>query len=377
VSDGSDKAGGLSALGRRGGLVGAATGVLAAGAAIGLAVERFAVGRRRMPDPELDGEPFGSRRGDPIIAKTDDGLELYAEIEEPEPPPNGKRRKKPPFTIVFCHGYALNLDCWHFQRKELAGEHRMAFYDQRSHGRSGRSPAEHTNINQLGHDLASVLEEVAPEGPIVLVGHSMGGMTILALAEQQPELFAERVVGVCLLATSAGGLDKVTLGVPGPVGRLVHRVVPAFVATLSRAPDLVEHGRKAGSDIGYLLTKHYSFGSKVPPARVEFVAEMLAGTPIEVVADFFPGFAEHDKYTALAALDGIESLVMCGQNDLITPVEHSRELAWRLPNADYVELEDCGHMILIEHPDPVNAALRDLLERSKAVAGTSKRRRRR
>jgi pimeloyl-ACP methyl ester carboxylesterase len=372
VSDGPDEGGGLSALGRRGGLVGAATGVLAAGAAIGLAVERFAVGRRRMPDPELDSEPFGSRRGDPIIVKTEDGLELYAEIDELDPGPS-KRRRKPPLTLVFCHGYALNLDCWHFQRKDLAGEYRMAFYDQRSHGRSGRSPAEHTNITQLGHDLAAVLEEVAPEGPIVLVGHSMGGMTILALAEQQPELFAERVVGVCLLASSAGGLDKVTLGVPGPVGRLVHRVAPAFVAALSRAPDLVEHGRKAGSDVGYLLTKHYSFGSKVPPARVEFVAEMLAGTPIEVVADFFPGFAEHDKYSALASLDGIEALIMCGQNDLITPVEHSRELAWRLPNAEYVELEDCGHMILIEYPDAVNESLRELLERSKAVVGTSKR----
>ncbi|MBM7785925.1 alpha/beta fold hydrolase [Tenggerimyces flavus] len=369
---------GVGVLGRRTGLVGAAAGVLTAGAAIGLAVERFAVGRRRMPDPELDGEPFGSRRGTPLVVKTDDGLELYAEVDELDSDVIPKqRRKKPPVTVVFSHGYALNLDCWHFQRKELAGEYRMAFYDQRSHGRSGRSPSEQTNIPQLGRDLAAVLQEVAPEGPIVLVGHSMGGMTILALADQQPELFAERVVGVCLLATSAGGLDKVTLGVPGPVGRLVHRVAPAFVAALSRAPDLVEHGRKAGSDVGYLLTKHYSFGSKVPPARVEFVAEMLAGTPIDVVADFFPGFAEHDKYHALATLDGIEALIMCGQGDLITPVEHSRELAWRLPNAEYVELEDCGHMILIEYPDEVNAHLRELLVRSKAVAGTSKRKSRR
>ena len=379
MSNGSDKAGGVGTLGRRTGLLGAAAGVLTAGAAIGLAVERFAVGRRRMPDPELDGEPFGSRRGTPIVVKAEDGLELYAEIDELEPPTNGsgggarRRKKTPPLTVVFCHGYALNLDCWHFQRKELAGDYRMAFYDQRSHGRSGRSPSEHTNIDQLGHDLAAVVEEVAPEGPLVLVGHSMGGMTILALAAQQPELFSERVVGVCLLSTSAGGLDKVTLGVPGPVGRLFHRVAPAFVAALSRAPDLVEHGRKAGSDVGYLLTKHYSFGSKVPPARVEFVAEMLAGTPIEVVADFFPGFATHDKYSALAALDGIEALIMCGQNDLITPVEHSRELAWRLPNAEYVELEDCGHMSLIEYPDAVNSALRELLDRSKAVVGTSKR----
>ena len=38
----------------------------------------------------------------------------------------------------------------------------------------------------------------------MLVGHSMGGMTIMALAEQRPELFAERVAGVALISTSAG-----------------------------------------------------------------------------------------------------------------------------------------------------------------------------
>ncbi|MGW5364325.1 alpha/beta fold hydrolase [Actinopolymorpha pittospori] len=349
-------------LSRRTGLIGAATGVLAAGAAAGaaagIAVERYVVGRRRDRDLQIE-EPLGTRRGEPVIVKTLDGIELYAEVDGPrrQPPPS-------PVTVVFCHGYALNLDCWHFQRAALADEARLVLYDHRSHGRSGRSPRELCNVDQLGKDLAQVLETVAPEGPLMLVGHSMGGMTILALADQHPDIFAERVVGVALLASSAGGLDQVTLGVPGPVGRLVHRVTPAVVAALSRAPALVERGRKAGSDVGYLVTKHYSFGSKVPSARIEFVAEMLAGTPIEVVADFFPGFATHDKYHALRALDGVETLVIGGRNDLITPVEHSREIAERHPAAEYLELSDSGHMFLIEHPEVVNAALQDLLGRA-------------
>ena len=346
----------------RTGLIGAATGVLAAGAAAGaaagLVVERYVVGRRRTRDAELE-EPLGTRRGEPHVVKTRDGIELYAEVDEPDPSAGAN-----PLTVVFCHGYALNLDCWHFQRSALAGQARLVFYDHRSHGRSGRSPRELCNVDQLGQDLAQVLEDIAPEGPLVLIGHSMGGMTILALADQEPDIFAERVVGVGLLASSAGGLDRVTLGVPGPVGRLVHRVTPAFVAALARAPDLVEHGRKAGSDVGYLITKHYSFGSKVPAARVEFVAEMLAATPIEVVADFYPGFAQHDKYHALEALNGVETVVIGGRNDLITPVEHSREIAARHPAADYIELSDAGHMFLIEHPEIVNAALHELLVRA-------------
>ncbi len=346
----------------RTGLFGAATGVLAAGAAAGLAVERYVVGRRRGRDSDLE-EPLGTRRGDPRVVKTRDGIELYAEVDEAYSHPG-----KAPLTIVFCHGYALNLDCWHFQRQALAGSARLVFYDQRSHGRSGRSPRELCNVDQLGLDLAQVLEDVAPDGPIILVGHSMGGMTILALADQEPDIFTERVVGVALLASSAGGLDRVTLGVPGPVGRLVHRVTPALVAALARAPDLVEHSRKAGSDVGYLLTKHYSFGSRVPAARVEFVAEMLASTPIEVVADFYPGFAEHDKFGALRALDGIETLIMGARDDLIVPVQHSRRIAAEHPAADYVEVSDAGHMFLIEHPEVVNLALFDLLDRASDAA---------
>ena len=117
-------------------------------------------------------------------------------------------------TIVFVHGYALNLDCWHFQRAAYRGLVRAVYYDQRSHGRSGRSPDGHATIEQLGEDLRTVLDHVVPEGPIVLVGHSMGGMSIVALAEQHPELIGDRVVGVGLISTTAGGLDPSRLLLP-------------------------------------------------------------------------------------------------------------------------------------------------------------------
>ena len=95
--------------------------------------------------------------------------------------------------MVFVHGFCLNLDCWHFQRAAYRGLVRTVYYDQRSHGRSGRSDREHADIDQLGRDLKQVIDQVAPDGPVVLVGHSMGGMSIVALAEQFPELIGDRV----------------------------------------------------------------------------------------------------------------------------------------------------------------------------------------
>ena len=98
-----------------------------------------------------------------------------------------------PVTVVFVHGYCLRMESWHFQRRQLerrwGAAVRMVFYDQRGHGRSGTPSVASCTIGQLGRDLDAVLRSVAPDGPVVLVGHSMGGMTILALARQRPELF--------------------------------------------------------------------------------------------------------------------------------------------------------------------------------------------
>ncbi|MHC3821651.1 alpha/beta hydrolase, partial [Streptomyces sp. DT9] len=92
-------------------------------------------------------------------------------------------------------------------------------WDQRSHGRSERGRAQaqgvHVDIDQLGRDLKAVIDAAAPEGPLVLVGHSMGGMTMMALAAQYPALMRDRVVAGAFVGTSSGKLGAVSFGLPG------------------------------------------------------------------------------------------------------------------------------------------------------------------
>lgn len=347
--EGADK--GSRMLGRVLGVAGAAIGVIAAGAAAGVLAERRVVARRRA----AAAQPFGSVRGTRRSVVADDGLELYAEVDEPEAATAAP-------VAVFVHGYALNLDCWHFQRLALRGDRRLVFYDQRSHGRSSRSRSEHCTIEQLGRDLESVIEQLAADEPVVLVGHSMGGMTIMSLAERRPEWFGPLVKGVGLISTSAGGLNASTLGLPGLPGRVLHRLSPALMATLARAPQLIERGRRVGSDIGFVITRRLGFGSDVPQEYVDFTDEMLAATPIDVVADFFPGFDTHDKYDALDTVSEVPTVVITGSRDQITPAVHSRRIAERIPAAELVELPEAGHMVLLESHDEVSKALERLLE---------------
>jgi pimeloyl-ACP methyl ester carboxylesterase len=349
-------AGGTS-VGKRAGILGAAVGVLAVGAAAGVAIERMTVGRvRRRVEAEMDAiAEYGTLRGEPHIVTAADGVELFAEVDE---------RPDAPLTVVLCHGYTLNMDCWHFQRAELRGEYRLVLFDQRSHGRSGRGAPETSTIDQLGDDLYTVIQDLAPRGPIVLLGHSMGGMTIMALADRHPELFGKRVVGVGLLNTSAGKWATVTLGIPAAGARLVHRIAPGVMRTLGRRAALVEAGRRAARDLVYVFTERYAFDSDVDPTLVRFTDRMISATPIDVIAEFFPAFETHDKLAALPVIDRVPTVVVGGQGDLMTPASHSGAIHEALSGSELVVVPNSGHLTPLEHPEVVNAALRGLLARA-------------
>ncbi|MGW0613028.1 alpha/beta fold hydrolase [Streptomyces sp. NPDC002788] len=372
------------------GIAGVAIGVVAAGAAAGVALERMTVGRgmRQKARLALDSAgPYGALRGMPGKAFADDGTELYYEVDDVEAeaaPATGSRRRRlfgrkapAPVTVVFSHGYCLSQDSWHFQRAALRGVVRTVHWDQRSHGRSGRGVAqgrddEPVTIEQLGRDLKAVIDAAVPEGPIVLVGHSMGGMTVMALADQYPELIRERVVGVAFVGTSSGRLGEVNYGLPVAGVNAVRRVLPGVLKALGQRAELVEKGRRATADLFAGVIKRYSFASRdVDPAVVRFAERMIESTPIDVVAEYYPAFNDHDKTEALVHFADLPVLVLTGVQDLVTPSEHSEAIADVLPGAELVLVPDAGHLVMLEHPAAVTDRLADLLARTGAVPTTA------
>ncbi|WP_185832417.1 alpha/beta fold hydrolase [Streptomyces sp. WAC 04229] len=368
------------------GIAGVAIGVVAAGAAAGVAIERLTVGRgmRQKARLALDSAgPYGGLRGNPGKAYADDGTELYYEVDDVEPAEESAltRRRRRLFgrkepaevTVVFSHGYCLNQDSWHFQRAALKGVVRTVHWDQRSHGRSARGVAQTRDgrpvtIEELGRDLKAVIDAAVPEGPIVLVGHSMGGMTVMALADAFPDLVRERVVGVALVGTSSGRLGEVNFGLPVAGVNAVRRVLPGVLKALGQRAELVEKGRRATADLFAGIIKRYSFANRdVDPAVARFAERMIESTPIDVVAEYYPAFNDHDKTEALAHFAGLPVLVLAGVRDLVTPSEHSEAIAGLLPDAELVLVPDAGHLVMLEHPELVTDRLADLLARAGAV----------
>lgn len=336
-----------------------AAGATAAAVGAAVAAEKVAVGRLRLrPDPAA-AEPFGQLRGRKLTVLADDGVALHTEIDGPD---------GAPVTVIFSHGFTLNQDSWHYQRRDLAALGcRLVFWDHRSHGLSGRSAPENENIDQLGHDLYAVIRATAPRRrPVVLVGHSMGGMTIMALADQRPELFGSKVVGVVLVATSAGGLSHVTLGLPWPLGALVRRAAPGVMrgAGKRHRAALVERARQAGGDLAFLLTRFIAFGDRnTSPTITDFLEQMIRATPVEVASQFFASLLVHDKSLCLPTLGKVPTVVIAGGKDRLTPWPLSEECVAAIPGSELVLDPDAGHVPMLERPELVTPHIHDLVER--------------
>ena len=366
----------MSTVGKILGAAGIATGVIGAAALGGVTAQRISVRKYQSAQSALMTDPhqedgYGLLKADRTYSvDTDDGVALHVEEVGPV---------TAPITVIFVHGWTLRSGAWHYQRLGLAGPGfgvapnsgddatgeltppaRLVFYDQRSHGQSTRSPEDHSTMAFLAADLRSMIATAAPVGPIVLIGHSMGGMAILALAAADPSLFAERIAGLGLVCTGATYLKASELN------RLLvlrgHSVVRAITNVAARYPAVFERGRASSRDAVWLLTRSLGFARKdVPGAMVDYLDEMISGTPVDVIAEFAPALFSHDQSAAVPALAGIPTAIICGDKDRMTPIDRSQAIADVLPDAEFVIAEGSGHMTMMEDPTLTNDALRRML----------------
>jgi pimeloyl-ACP methyl ester carboxylesterase len=281
--------------------------------------------------------------------------------------------KDAPLTVVFVHGFCLRMGAFHFQRDRLAEQWgpqvRMVFYDQRGHGQSAEASPDSYTVTQLGQDLETVLAVMARRGPVVLVGHSMGGMTVLSHAGQYPHRYPTRIVGAALIASAAEGVSR------SPLGEILKN--PALEAArfaVRHAPKTVHRTRGAAKSVIGPILRAASYGDeKISPSVVAFSEKMMHDTPMATLVEFLHALEVHDETPALPTLAKVPTLIACGDRDLLTPVEHSQSMAAALPKSELVIVGGAGHLVQLEAPEPIDDALVRLVERatpSKLVALT-------
>lgn len=253
--------------------------------------------------------------------------------------------------LVLLHGVTLRADVWAPQFHQLSDRFRVIAVDLRGHGRSVAG-TDGFGLPRLAADLATVLEDLDLHDAIV-VGHSMGGMTLMTFCGEFPEVLAERVAGVAFVATRASQVFPALLA--GPLRQLV-----------GRGQALVDGGgslpARAAVDT---RVARLAFGDRPNPKAVRIVAQMGNDMdPAAMLASVDQMF-DHDTRAVLRATR-TPSLVVVGTRDLLTPVPSARQLARLLPDCDFVVLRRAGHQLMQERPDELDELLSRFADR---VAG--------
>ncbi|WP_199433912.1 alpha/beta fold hydrolase [Qaidamihabitans albus] len=296
-----------------------------------------------MSAPAVPGKSRTVVRPSPFV--TGDGTALHVELAGP---------REAATTLVLVHGWTQDRRTWNRVVGQLPPERRVLRYDLRGHGASAPARPGTATIDRLADDLAELLTARVPDGRLVLAGHSMGGMTIMALADRHPRLVGDRVDGVAFVATSCGGLDRITLGLPGVAGsgaaRAERRLADLLVSYRRDALPVRPAAARAGA-------RWLVFGRRPRRADVASVADQLRRAHPASIGGFQQDISLHDRRTALAALRTTRTVVLAGDRDRLCPLPHAEAIAAELPGARLVRCPGAGHMLPQERPHEVAAQL--------------------
>jgi pimeloyl-ACP methyl ester carboxylesterase len=254
--------------------------------------------------------------------------------------------------LVFVHGFSLDMTTWHHQWTGLSDRFRCVLFDLRSHGRSEPAASGDLSLSAMGRDVAAVVEATVGRRRAVVIGHSLGGMAVLAAAGNRPELFGGRVRGVALIGTSASNLLQ---GVMGSVTGLLRPRLGSLSQAAARANRLRRYVAGRG-DVGALIARATQFGPDPSPGVVNHVVGLAARAPSQVWTDGLAGLMAVDVRDALANVT-VPTLVAVGDHDRVTPPAAAMILVSDLPNARVEIVEGAGHLAMLERPDAVNDML--------------------
>jgi non-heme chloroperoxidase len=287
--------------------------------------------RRERIEASNPSGPAGSRlpEGRSLVVTTADGAHLAVTVAGPDDGP----------TVVLAHCWTGMRAIWAtVARRLVLGGHRVVLYDQRGHGQSTNSDAA-LSIAMLGDDLRAVLEAVDARDA-VLVGHSMGGMTIQSYAVEHPGDFAARARAVVLVATAA---------------RTLGRVVPLAAVERILGEGRAEWTRRGA--VGRRVARG-ALGRQARRAHVDLTLEGLASTTGAARSGFLVAMAAMDLREAGATIGAVPTTILVGTRDVLTPPRVARQLAAGIPGARLQVIGGAGHMLPLEEPDRILDAIR-------------------
>ncbi|HWS34553.1 MAG TPA: alpha/beta hydrolase [Actinoplanes sp.] len=295
-----------------------------------------------------------------------DGVRLHVSVSGPE---------NAPVTVVLSHGWCQDRRTWRHQVEALAGMGRKAprviTYDTRGHGRSSATDLSSATLAQLGDDMAAVIRQYAPTGPIVLAGHSMGGMTIMEYAHRHPDEFTSRVAGLLLVSTTAEGHTHTRYGLPPQLANVLRLGETFGAGLLARSGAWCPH--RMVLPVLRPAVRWLLFGDDCGDEAMTLTMRALGRAPLRSIGGFRGSIGTQRRLETLAALADMPAAVLVGGKDRLTPPACAESIARALPCAELTVVPGAGHMLPLEQPEAVSAALLTVVRRTARQAKRARR----
>jgi len=245
--------------------------------------------------------------------------------------------------VLLVHGFPLDHTMWNPQIEALAEQWRVIAPDLRGFGQSSLGsvePERGMTMEQYAEDLAKLLDALAVEKPIVLVGFSMGGY----IAWQFMRKYAHRVRALVVCDSKA-----------------VPDTEEARAGRLKMAENVGEWGAaRVAEMMGPRLLAARTLETR--PEVAAAVRQVIERTSVAAIAAAQRGMASRPDVTSLFPTIQVPTLVMVGAEDAISPPDEMRLIADVVPGAQFVKIAAAGHMTTLENPLAVNEALLRFLE---------------
>ncbi|MFQ5848049.1 MAG: alpha/beta fold hydrolase [Candidatus Methylomirabilales bacterium] len=229
--------------------------------------------------------------------------------------------------LVLVHGSGCSADAWRFQVDGLSRNLEVIALDLPGHG--GTKPVPDPSIRRYASTVTDLLQHIGGRR-VFLGGHSMGGAVALQVALDHPELLK----GLILVATTA------------------------YLDTLALTPDILLW---AAAAVPHKF-KGMFFSKTVREEALAIARNDVRRCGLETVLGDFAACRDFDLRRQLKDLT-LPALILCGSEDRITPPRHSARLHEEIPSSSFVLIPKAGHMLPLEAPAPVNAAIRNFIRK--------------
>ncbi|HUE71949.1 MAG TPA: alpha/beta hydrolase [Pirellulaceae bacterium] len=251
-----------------------------------------------------------------------DGTRLHVEVFGGDDAP----------TLVFTHGWSLDRSVWSELVAKLANRFRVIIWDLPGLGRSHGPASGDYDIDKMAEDLSAVVG-AAGRGPVILIGHSIGGMIIQTYCRLHPAQLGSRVTGIVLLHTTYTNPLKTALG--SSLWKAIEKpiLVPLNHLTIWLAPlAAFSNWQSFLNGNMHIVTRIASFSGQQTWGQLNHGAWLAAVAWPAVVARGNLAMLEFDEQRVLPQVE-IPALVIAGRHDRMTKPEASDCLAHLLPNS--------------------------------------------